>query len=134
MLSKKIIPFKTFIHCTHFKVPTPSAPSKKGWGQTLQTLSTKVSTGLFMQQTLMKARNGRTTGVSKRSQIYPCLKAALSSMQSLKADATAFLQSKTVLQVPSTYTKVLTEKLPNLLGVNYFPLTNSSREGRHCIL
>lgn len=66
-----MIPFKTFIYCIHFKFPY--FPPAKKW-QTFQILSIKISTGLFIQQTQMKAHNVRGTGVSKSRQFCPCLK------------------------------------------------------------
>lgn len=65
-----MIPFKTFTVHT-FKFPYFPLAKKR---QTFQILSAKISTGLFIQQTQMKAHNVRGTGVSKSRQFCPCLK------------------------------------------------------------
>lgn len=107
-----MIPFKTFNICTHFKVPLLFSTPKKE--QILQTLSTKVSTGLFIQQILIKAQNVWGTGVSKRRQICPCFKDILvfskweadtspTTIHQFKADITAFLQSNNTLQFSLNY-------------------------------
>lgn len=63
-----MIPFKTFNFCTHFKVPLLYSPQKE---QTLQMLSTKVSTGLLIQQTLIKAQMCEALGSQRGDRFVP---------------------------------------------------------------
>lgn len=81
----------------------------------------------------MKAHNVRGTGVSKSRQICPCLKdisvfskqeadISPTTTQQLKADTTAFLQSKNMLQFSLNYLH-----FPDFQGGNYFPFINTSR-------
>lgn len=105
-----MIPIKTLIYVHTLR--SPIFPCKRG--QTSQTFSPKVSTGLLTQQTRMKAHNGRHWGITGQTDLS-CLKVTSvfskqeaadtspATIQPLKADATAFCQSKHRLQFSPHY-------------------------------